>query len=715
VVLVTATDATEALRVRTAASYYKGTAAHELTVRTLDSAGEPADGGMPIHALKLDGGLPNDPFLQQWTWGWSDAEGVAHLQVAGGRYDVYGAVTEYDVVSRRTTVMAEPELTITGDTTVVLDSRRGVPIRPTMPERTDVLSLAYGTLRGFDGGEFTHGYLFDFEDWGYYVTPTKPVTTGWMEAYERWRFGSRLITAKVSTNSRHGPDGHGHARPLQVAYRTFYAGPALAGDRSLPFVFAGDGTPDELARAGVRGKAVLVRIRIPEGEPFRMGYAWNAAQRVTADAVAAGAAAVLPYVDVPGALVIDGLPSERVPQLSVSWADGERLRAQLPGRLTLSGRQNPERIYQLRYRNEGFVPDRYDRRVDLRDLVKIDARYHSDLPNQGYLASWPAFSSREQFQTGLASPFWAPAEWTEYVGPTSDPDIHWLRTTTQTTGGRDLGYPQASLQSRDRFRPGQRPFSERWFEAPLTHGGAEVPDGYAAELRCTFCRQGEFFFPGFHYLDSDPRHYLQSFVATSQYRLLRDGVELRREGSTSNPRWRLPADRGVYRLEAVDTQPLGQDVRPLAPRVSTAWTFASSPPAAGAKPDGYTCPLANSTAGCAFQPLIQLRYRLGLDLLNSARAGRHFSFELTARPHREAPYSARTAGVRVWTSVDDGASWQPALAHRSGAGQSGGEFRVHVLHPPRHRTNGFVWLRAEAWDTAGNRVEQTVERAYSLR
>jgi hypothetical protein len=56
--------------------------------------------------------------------------------------------------------------------------------------------------------------------------------------------------------------------------------------------------------------------------------------------------------------------------------------------------------------------------------------------------------------------------------------------------------------------------------------------------------------------------------------------------------------------------------------------------------------------------------------------------------------------LTVQVSVDDGATWQPVPV-------VGG--RVRVEHPAGH---GFVSLKAAAADAAGNRVEQTVIRAY---
>ena len=44
-----------------------------------------------------------------------------------------------------------------------------------------------------------------------------------------------------------------------------------------------------------------------------------------------------------------------------------------------------------------------------------------------------------------------------------------------------------------------------------------------------------------------------------------------------------------------------------------------------------------------------------------------------------------------------------------------GEFEVKVRYPSLGLTTGAVSLKAEAWDAGGNRVEQTIVRAYGLR
>jgi len=67
----------------------------------------------------------------------------------------------------------------------------------------------------------------------------------------------------------------------------------------------------------------------------------------------------------------------------------------------------------------------------------------------------------------------------------------------------------------------------------------------------------------------------------------------------------------------------------------------------------------------------------------------------------------RLVGVTIEASFDDGATWS-----RVPGALSGTHFRGIVVNPPGAL---FVSLRGSASDTAGNRVEQTILRAYKLK
>ncbi|HEX6686568.1 MAG TPA: hypothetical protein VF062_27600, partial [Candidatus Limnocylindrales bacterium] len=184
-------------------------------------------------------------------------------------------------------------------------------------------------------------------------------------------------------------------------------------------------------------------------------------------------------------------------------------------------------------------------------------------------------------------------------------------------------------------------------------------------------------------------------------------------GSSTTPWFGLGAGPGTYRLEMEGVQPGVPQLRTLAPRIHAAWTFRSTRPAADALPAGYRCPFTGLEGGCAVQPLLQLDYQLDLDLLNRAAAGSRHTFTVEVAPHSAVTEQGRPVtppGVRMWYSTDGGETWHQPRMRPAGRGT----FEVTITHPPLAATDGYVWLRADARDGAGNRVEQTIERAYAL-
>ncbi|WP_327273729.1 hypothetical protein OG609_17865 [Streptomyces sp. NBC_01224] len=73
--------------------------------------------------------------------------------------------------------------------------------------------------------------------------------------------------------------------------------------------------------------------------------------------------------------------------------------------------------------------------------------------------------------------------------------------------------------------------------------------------------------------------------------------------------------------------------------------------------------------------------------------------------------STAMAGAKVSVSYDDGATWENAKIKR----KDDNSFQASVHHPKVADTNGYVTLRTEVWDAAGNRTVQTISRAYALK
>jgi hypothetical protein len=150
----------------------------------------------------------------------------------------------------------------------------------------------------------------------------------------------------------------------------------------------------------------------------------------------------------------------------------------------------------------------------------------------------------------------------------------------------------------------------------------------------------------------------------------------------------LPAAAATYRLESVAKRGAPHT---LSTEVRGVWTFR-----------------AGHVEGEAFRrlPLSTVRFSPRLDQHNTAPAGR--TFEIPVTVDQQVGSTAGTArDVRVDVSYDDGRTWQKAAVR----GQ--GDHRIATVRHPQGAQ--FVSLRVTAGDGRGNRVAQTVIRAYALR
>jgi hypothetical protein len=100
-------------------------------------------------------------------------------------------------------------------------------------------------------------------------------------------------------------------------------------------------------------------------------------------------------------------------------------------------------------------------------------------------------------------------------------------------------------------------------------------------------------------------------------------------------------------------------------------------------------------------PLLIVEYDLPLDTLNrpTSRTATFTVDQVTGTDQR------RIERLGVWTSIDDGTTWQRATVRR----HRGGTFRVTL---PDAAPGTSVALRVDARDVDGNRIEQTLHDAY---
>ncbi|GAA4511341.1 S8 family serine peptidase [Actinoallomurus oryzae] len=140
----------------------------------------------------------------------------------------------------------------------------------------------------------------------------------------------------------------------------------------------------------------------------------------------------------------------------------------------------------------------------------------------------------------------------------------------------------------------------------------------------------------------------------------------------------VPATAGTYRL-VYDVD--ASKSLPVSTRTSTTWTFHSDPVEERL-------------------PLLLVDYRLPLDLFNHPN-GDTATFTVS-RVAGAAP--AKATGLKLWTSLDDGATWQ--AAHVTG---TGGKYSAALPHAAKGQA---VSLRVRATDSGGGAIDQTILRAY---
>lgn len=149
--------------------------------------------------------------------------------------------------------------------------------------------------------------------------------------------------------------------------------------------------------------------------------------------------------------------------------------------------------------------------------------------------------------------------------------------------------------------------------------------------------------------------------------------------------------------------------------ILTTWEYTSARPVEDQEPEQQPCmeselPLSAVEQPCRPEPLIFLRYDLGVDMKNTLPAGRSARVTVTGY-YAELASPPEVTELSLAVSFDGGQSWQPVPTRPAG----GGEFTATIRNPRLDRTDRPVGLRVTASDSDGNTVEQTIPVAYHLR
>ncbi|ANN17802.1 hypothetical protein SD37_20545 [Amycolatopsis orientalis] len=617
------------------------------------------------------------------------------LRLPADRYALVGSlITPRPGLDPSMAAMAHPELNLTRDTTVTLDTRQTAKVTANVdqPEVTGGSSLVEMGVRV--GADRTQSVVFPFEQrFQEMFAGTLPGTSS-----TAFYFGAshRLEQPRLELF------GEQPKRfPVPVAA---VGAPLPVGSWTPALAFGGAGRQEDLAGVEVRDR--LVVLELPSDTTLETlaervatvhehGGAMVAAWLRPADAVrqgtelsgqpgsriAAAATAGKPSGQLTGSKAAEALV---LPTLQIGGANAERFAASARAggsTATVSARQEIRDAYELSFPATGRVPAQLEHSVRKSELAAVTMAFHgysAESPPQMHAIHRVAGVRLGMSRLGYGTPGLVRAERQEYYTPGTWAFLNALVSQTPSVGG--------DLRGEELFAAGKS-YRLAWNGAvtgPGFRGKRDYPADKPWAGRAT--QEIDISIPLFsdgagHTGTAD----LDAPGDRGSTALYREGRLFGSQATPGRAVFVAPSEEAGYRLttEAERDEPWA----PLSTKVSAEWTFRS----------GYVQGPSRAL------PLLEVRYTPAVDLANSAPGGGSFTVPVTVS-RQDGP--AAITGLQVEASYDGGITWRAAKV----SGQ-GGRYNAELHHP----ATGSVSLRAKAADADGNTTIQSITHAYRLR
>ncbi|MGH3682870.1 MAG: hypothetical protein ACRDT2_21785, partial [Natronosporangium sp.] len=327
-------------------------------------------------------------------------------------------------------------------------------------------------------------------------------------------------------------------------------------------------------------------------------------------------------------------------------------------------------VYNLAWFLPDEFPTGFDRLAERRELARVRADHALQVEGSDAFKGAIALHPDTPFALGVGLPIDLPRVRTELFR--MQPGVEWENSLDELIIGEETFEEVILLFSDPTAYQLGRLHRERW------NYGVFGPN---AERGGVFRTGDELLVSPVLYADGAGN--LGFTPATGTIRIFREGELIAEAPSPDFTSVLVPPEPAGYRVE-VEAERVGS--APLSSQTTLAWEFRS----------GHV-----DEEDFVALPVPAVRFSPDLAPDNTARAGRPMlvPVDVAAAPGSGA---ARLDRLSVEVSFDDGASWRsaPVFADRF----------VLVTHPE----DGFVSMRATATDRSGNRVEQTVLRAYEI-
>ncbi|MFE2417653.1 S8 family serine peptidase [Streptomyces hokutonensis] len=601
--------------------------------------------------------------LQELNGAYDDQYGFlgtgATWQVPAGTYSIATWIPDRDGAGLAvgTSVVGNPEIKVDGNTAVVLDARKAVEIKPKTKQDSEFQGFSTSWHREGPGTAWGVTYSQGFWTDHIYVAPTQPVTVGTLSFYAKFRLYAKELTASVTSPEKTSLSSLYYSQ----TYNDFPL--KISGDHKVQAVDAGGGTEADFAGLDVKGKVAVVGLGATER-----------AQSALDNATKAGAGYLIAYRKTPGFWIEAVDRATTVPLMIATGEQGAGLAALLKtGKkvtLKLSGTPVSPYVYNLLAAQSGTITANQTYSLDKSNTVKRKARYYGATAGEMGADTLYTFRPWQRFGVDGSVPTQLGTERDEYYYV--DPDTR----TWHLVYPNSKAYKGEWSPLRTFTKAGTEP-TEDWLRQVVRPGSSEE---YGLSTRTG----DKLAFSVTELNDSTPGHYgyIDTVDATAQGKLYADGQFVGDSARGGYGTFDVPAAKSSYRFD-LDVQRKAAWAK-YSTSTHTEWTFAS----------------AHTDTATALPLLTVGITPKDLDLLNRADAKRELTVGL---PVANQSGSVRANSLKAWVSYDDGASWKEVSVKK-------GEAR---FRPAKGATS--VSLRVRATDHDGNRIDQTVLRAFGLK
>ncbi|GAA1563865.1 S8 family serine peptidase [Kribbella sancticallisti] len=607
--------------------------------------------GVPVISLFGDNSRSD---LLAWI---PDGEGFT-AEVEEGTYLLHSLVENSNPQDEKVSLYTDPNILVTKDIEIVIDARKAVPIKITTPKPSEQQAvLSYYVHREYGNGrKISHGVMHFSTVQQVLVTPTKPVAEGSFEFSSRWQLAAPLVQASVQ----------GVTGPLDI--NILHRSPSFEGKKRFPLVAAG---PD---LQGVKGAVAVIHSS-------EDGWGNGSEQDQIAAAAKAGAAGVILVRPADWSAWTVWTPigeREPIPAMVTTAKVGQKLvdRARL-GRATidLTLTTSSPYLYDVQQVSAGSIPAQIDYKVTTANSARVNSSY-SD--NGGF--NW----AKEQ-RFGWRP--WQDYAWNDAQRVVQTPKVReewvtagdslWQHRVHHLYTWNEMGPLLGGLTSLPRsYQAGTS--NETWF-GPVVRpaaapGVASTRTGDRLSLRI----------PAFV---DDAGHFTVQETTSASAVLSRNGAVVAELPNA----WQDVTTSGgdaAYKLELSTERKDTEGEWNWGTSTRTVWDFRSN---------------TASADKAAALPLLQVGYDVPVDLYGRVAPKPHL-VGFTVQQQAGAP-AARSTSLQAEVSFDEGKSWRQIVA-------VGARGRYVAVVPAG---NGSVSLRVVAGDGLGNKVSQTMIKAYGLK